>query len=99
MSSEQRKKLHIAAVFVNNFVNYMYSIGEEICKENKIPFEVLYPLIEETATKIQHISPSQAQTGPAVRNDKKTVALHENDLDSNQKKIYQLLSAAISNKI
>ena len=98
MSSTQRKKLHIAAVFVNNFVNYMYRIGEDICKENEIPFEVLYPLIEETAKKIQYLSPKQAQTGPAARNDKKTVALHKQDLDSSQKEIYQLLTEAILNK-
>lgn len=98
MNSEQRKKLHVAAVFVNNFVNYMYSIGEDICNQNEIPFEVLYPLIQETADKIKHLSPQQAQTGPAIRKDKKTLALHEKELNSDQIKIYQLLSQVISNK-
>jgi predicted short-subunit dehydrogenase-like oxidoreductase (DUF2520 family) len=98
MNSEQRKKVHVAAVFVNNFVNYMYSIGQDICKENGIPFEVLYPLIQETANKIQHISPQQAQTGPAKRKDKKTVALHEKELNADQIEVYQLLSEIISNK-
>jgi len=98
MDSEQRKNLHIAAVFVNNFVNYMYSIGEDICIENGIPFEVLYPLIQETAEKIQEISPKDAQTGPAIRKDKKTLVLHQNKLNQNQKYIYQLLSEAISNR-
>lgn len=97
MSSVQRKKLHIAAVFVNNFVNYMYHIGEDICNKNGIPFEVLYPLIQETAEKIQYLSPKVAQTGPAVRKDKKTVALHESQLEANEKLIYTLLSEAISN--
>jgi predicted short-subunit dehydrogenase-like oxidoreductase (DUF2520 family) len=97
MNSAQRKKLHVAAVFVNNFVNYMYRIGEDICKENGIPFEVLSPLIQETSLKTQHLSPQQAQTGPAIRKDKKTLALHEKELNSDQKIIYQLLSEAISN--
>jgi predicted short-subunit dehydrogenase-like oxidoreductase (DUF2520 family) len=98
MSSDQRKKLHIAAVFVNNFVNHMYHIGEDICKEHAIPFEVLYPLIEETAGKITSVPPKIAQTGPAVRNDKKTVDLHQSFLKSNQKEIYKLLSNSISKK-
>ena len=97
MDSAQRKKLHTAAVFVNNFVNYMYSIGEDICEENRIPFEVLYPLIQETANKIQNLSPKEAQTGPAKRKDKKTLALHKKELNIEQKIIYQLLSEAISN--
>ena len=95
MSSDQRKKTHVAAVFVNNFVNHLYKIGEDICIENKIPFEVLHPLIEETATKIKSISPKEAQTGPASRKDKNTLALHEQELDNSQIEIYKLLSTAI----
>lgn len=73
ISSEQRKSLHIAAVFVNNFTNHMYQIGKEICEENDIPFEILMPLIRETFNKIERISPKEAQTGPARRNDLKTL--------------------------
>ncbi|MEI6866742.1 DUF2520 domain-containing protein [Flavicella sp.] len=97
MNSEQRKKLHIAAVFVNNFVNHMYSIGEDICQENNIPFEILYPLIEETFHKITKQSPKEVRTGPAIRKDEKTLALHKSQLNSNQKKIYTLISEAIAN--
>ena len=96
MSSEQRKKIHIAAVFVNNFVNHLYQIGEDICVENNIPFDILHPLIEETAAKIKSIAPKEAQTGPAVRKDKKTLALHEKELTTNQIEIYRLLSTAIA---
>lgn len=99
MTSDQRKKLHVAAVFVNNFVNHMYTIGEDICKENNIPFEVLLPLISETSQKLQQLSPRQAQTGPAKRKDFKTMLVHEKELNSNQKEIYKLLSEAIQNKI
>jgi hypothetical protein len=57
--------LHVAAVFVNNFTNHLYQIGNEICDENQIPFSILHPLITETAQKIMNLPPALAQTGPA----------------------------------
>ena len=75
-NEKQRKALHISAVFVNNFVNEMYRIGNEICEENKVPFEILKPLILETVNKVMTLSPSAAQTGPAKRNDTQTIEAH-----------------------
>src|SRR5690606_37403117 len=69
IDSEKRKTLHVSAVFVSNFVNHLYGIGEELCKENDIPFDILKPLIAEVADKINYLSPEQAQTGPAKRGD------------------------------
>jgi predicted short-subunit dehydrogenase-like oxidoreductase (DUF2520 family) len=97
IDSNQRKKLHVAAVFVNNFTNYMYTIGNEICDKNNIPFEILYPLIEETSNKIKSLSPNEAQTGPAVRHDEQTIKNHLNLLDKNQQEIYKLLTKSIQN--
>lgn len=97
INSEQRKTLHVAAVFVNNFTNHMYKIGNDICKENNVPFEILQPLIKETASKIEYLSPEKAQTGPAVRNDKKTIKNHLNLLDINQQEIYKILTKSIQN--
>ena len=98
ISSEQRKSLHVAAVFVCNFVNHLYKIGNDICVEKNVPFEILKPLIEETANKINFLSPSQAQTGPAKRNDTKTIEEHLNSLtNENQKEIYKLLTQSIIN--
>ena len=98
ISSEQRKALHVSAVFVCNFANHLYTIGNTICVENNIPFEILHPLIEETAKKIKSLSPSEAQTGPAVRNDQKTIEKHINFLtDENQKEIYKILTKSIQN--
>ena len=73
----------------------MYTIGHDICKENKVPFEILLPLIEETAKKITLISPKEAQTGPAKRSDQKTIAAHLENLNSQQQKIYTLLTKSI----
>lgn len=96
ISSEQRKKLHLSAVFVCNFVNHLYSIGEQICKDNNIPFEILQPLIKETAEKISTSSPAEVQTGPAIRNDRSTIDAHLKLLSSEEnKEIYQLLTKAI----
>jgi predicted short-subunit dehydrogenase-like oxidoreductase (DUF2520 family) len=95
INSEQRKALHVAAVFVNNFTNHLYKIGNDICEKNKVPFEILYPLIDETAQKIKKLSPQNAQTGPAIRNDKKTVKNHLELLNNKQQKIYKMITKSI----
>jgi predicted short-subunit dehydrogenase-like oxidoreductase (DUF2520 family) len=96
INSEQRKALHVAAVFVNNFVNHLYQMGNEICDANAIPFSILKPLIQETANKIATLSPKAAQTGPAKRNDISTIAAHQQFLtDENQAAIYNLLTQSI----
>ncbi|WP_299528213.1 Rossmann-like and DUF2520 domain-containing protein [uncultured Lutibacter sp.] len=97
INSEQREKLHLAAVFVNNFVNVMYKIGHDICNTANVPFEILKPLILETASKIDEITPYEAQTGPARRNDTKTTEKHETMLLINQREIYTLLTKSINN--
>ena len=95
INSEQRKRLHVAAVFVNNFTNHMYKIGADICNEYQVPFEVLLPLIQETAQKITELSPKAAQTGPAKRNDQKTIQNHLALLNAEQQEIYKLITKSI----
>lgn len=96
INSEQRKALHVAAVFVNNFTNHLYQIGQEICEENQVSFEILKPLIQETAEKIKTLDPVDAQTGPAKRNDSSTIEAHLKYLSNeNQKKIYKTLTQSI----
>lgn len=98
INGNQRKALHVSAVFVCNFTNHLYTIGNTICEENNIPFEILQPLIEETAEKIKSLSPSESQTGPAVRNDQKTIEKHIDFLtNENQKEIYKILTKSIQN--
>lgn len=96
INSEQRKSLHVAAVFVSNFVNHLYGLGNEICEENNVPFDILKPLITETANKVMELSPNEAQTGPAKRNDTLTINSHLQFLnDDNQKEIYKILTKSI----
>lgn len=97
INSNQRKSLHVAAVFVNNFVNHLYQIGHEICEQNKVSFEILLPLIKETAEKITTLPPFEAQTGPAKRNDTKTIEKQKKMLNKNQQEIYTLLTKSIYN--
>ena len=96
VNGDQRCVLHLAAVFVNNFTNQLYRIGHEITESGATEFDLLKPLILETATKAQKLSPYIAQTGPAKRNDKKTIKKHLKILQNNHhKKIYELLTASI----
>jgi len=96
VNSDQRRGLHLAAVFINNFTNQIYRIAHEITESQSAEFDILKPLILETAKKVQHMSPFLAQTGPAKRNDKKTLKkqlkLLEND---HHKAIYELLTESI----
>ncbi len=97
-TDEQRKHLHIAAVFVNNFSNHLFAIAQDYCEKHHLDYQLLMPLIHETITKIDTITPKDAQTGPAKRNDNEIIQKH---LDILQKEnehlyhIYQLLTESI----
>jgi predicted short-subunit dehydrogenase-like oxidoreductase (DUF2520 family) len=96
VNTEQRKALHLAAVFVNNFTNQLYRIAHEITESKGVDFNILKPLILETAKKVQDLSPYMAQTGPAKRNDKKTIRKHLKLLENqHHKDIYELLTTSI----
>lgn len=97
ISSHERKTLHLAAVFVNNFVNHLYVCGAEITSQNGLDFDLLKPLILETAQKVQHMPPIEAQTGPARRNDEQVINNHLLMLETNPElqKIYSFVSQSI----
>ena len=96
INTDQRRVLHLAAVFVNNFTNQLYRIGHEITESEGAEFDMLKPLILETAKKVQDLSPYKAQTGPAKRRDKKTIKKHLKTLESeHHKDIYELFTHSI----
>jgi len=72
----ERLKLHVAAVIVSNFTNHLYALAEEFCAREQVDFKLLLPLIKETAERIETVSPSQVQTGPAARKDVFTLDKH-----------------------
>lgn len=73
---EQRQKMHVAAVIVNNFTNYIYTLTNDFCKKEGIDFSMLFPLLSETVNRLQHNAPDMMQTGPAKRNDAVTIQKH-----------------------
>lgn len=97
LNSEGRKHLHLAAVFACNFVNHCYTLSAKVLQEIGIPFDVMLPLIDETARKVHELSPRAAQTGPAIRGDK-TVMNRQMSIiqDDTTRNIYQLMSHSIA---
>ncbi len=94
--SEQRKYLHLAAVFACNFTNHLYTLCDRILSEHGLPFESMLPLIRETAEKVTDMPPAEAQTGPAIRYDKNIIEKQEALLsDPLVRKIYSLMSRSI----
>ncbi len=97
IDSKQRRQLHLAAVFACNFTNALYGVAEQLLSGEGLPFELLHPLIAETARKATEMSPFEAQTGPALRNDRKTLESHLALLRNHpqQAEIYALMSRLI----
>jgi len=95
--NDERARLHVAAVFVNNFTNYLYVLAETYCRKEGIDFKLLLPLIEETALRVKTNSPRVVQTGPAMRHDKMTIERHLQLLEQypELKKVYAFLSDSI----
>ena len=97
--SNKRKSIHLAAVWVNNFSNFLFSEAASYCKSNEIDFKLLGPLMEQTVHNALDLGPDMAQTGPARRGDTNTIKSHIASLESViQKKIYQYISDAIQEK-
>lgn len=95
---KDRKKIHLAAVMVNNFANHLYDQSFAYLKKNKVDPEILLPLIRETAKRLEFSDPHDLQTGPARRNDEKVIKEHLKALSSKPdlKKLYRLFSDSIS---
>lgn len=97
LNSEQRKALHLAAVFANNFANLMFEFSEELLAKAEIDRSILHPLILETANKVLMQPASKSQTGPAKRGDKQTIRAHQELLgeDTPLRKVYDVLTDEI----
>ncbi|CAN5258667.1 DUF2520 domain-containing protein [soil metagenome] len=97
LDTKQRQTAHLAAVFANNFTNHMYAISEILLNENKLPFDLIRPLIDETALKVMDNFPLEMQTGPASRKDTKVMTQHISHLKKHPelKALYNEISASI----
>jgi predicted short-subunit dehydrogenase-like oxidoreductase (DUF2520 family) len=92
-----RLKLHLAGVIVNNFSNHLYALTAAFCRQEGIAFDLLLPLIGETAGRLAHTDPRDAQTGPAIRGDRATIGEHLKLLDNYKdiKELYKLMTFQI----
>ena len=96
LSSSQRDTLRLAAVLVNNFTNHLFTQAAALCTSQKLPFELLQTLLLETVQKQEKLTPHQAQTGPALRRDQKTINRHLELIENEDlEKIYKTLTASI----
>lgn len=95
--SAMRAQLHIAAVFACNFTNAMYGIAHQLLGKHQIPFDVLLPLIDETAAKVHTLTPHDAQTGPAIRGDREVMQHHMEALEQTPElqRLYEQISRVI----
>jgi predicted short-subunit dehydrogenase-like oxidoreductase (DUF2520 family) len=97
ISSEERKILHLAAVFACNFVNHFYYISDQLLEKEGLAFDLLKPLIRETAAKVMTMDPYEAQTGPAKRFDETIINKHLELMDNRPdlREIYSFVSRSI----
>lgn len=97
LDSEKRKSLHIAAVFACNFANHCYAMAAKYIESKELPFEILRPLILETAQKVQELHPKDAQTGPAIRFDENIINSHLEQLEEmpGMQELYNSISKSI----
>lgn len=94
---EERQRMHLAAVLVNNFSNHLFHLASQFLSTHGDTFEHLKPIITETARKVQTLDPAMAQTGPAVRHDLATLERHRQLLEVHPDllKLYDTLSESI----
>ena len=97
LSSEDRKHLHLAAVFACNFANHCYALSAKVLEKHGLPFNVMLPLIDETAEKVHKLHPKEAQTGPAIRWDENVLAAQKALLaeEPEMQQIYEIMSKSI----
>ena len=97
IDDERRQWLHLAAVAVNNFPNHLYALAEQTLNDHQLPFDLLRPLILETARKVQDALPGPMQTGPAARGDRATIEAHLRLLEEYPqfKAVYEVLTRSL----
>ena len=100
LDSRQRETLHVASVFACNFANHLWSIASDLLAEERLPFDVLMPLIGESVAKLHTLPPAKAQTGPAARGDQNVIARHLEHLAAHPQwqELYRTMTELIRGK-
>ena len=94
-NSEERKKMHLAAVMVNNFTNHILCLAQKYSEENNIDFNHLKPLLSETIKKLDSNTAYNSQTGPARRGDLNIIDQHQMELTGTSKEVYEIITKSI----
>jgi predicted short-subunit dehydrogenase-like oxidoreductase (DUF2520 family) len=96
-SDQQRRELHLAAVYTSNFINHLVAQAEGYCQDRGLDFELLRPILTETVNRISEARAAQLQTGPAVRGDQATLRMHREMLKDRPEMlaVYRLLTRSI----
>lgn len=97
-NSEQRRQLHVAAVFACNFANHLWTLASEVLEAAQLPFDAMLPLIGTTVAKLDRLTPAASQTGPAVRHDQQVINAHLSMLDGDKREVYELLTRSIMSR-
>jgi predicted short-subunit dehydrogenase-like oxidoreductase (DUF2520 family) len=97
MDAENRRRMHLAAVTTHNFFNHLSALSFDFLHRHQLVPQLLMPLLEETLRRMKTANPAQMQTGPAIRGDAGTMALHESMLSQDPllQKLYPLISESI----
>ncbi len=97
LKDDERIKLHLSAVLVSNFTNHLYSLAQHYCEVHNLPYDILNPLIAETASRLNYYEAKDMQTGPSLRGDNNTVAAHLKLLEEDEKlsNIYTMFDKSI----
>lgn len=98
INSSERLRLHLAAVWANNFPNHLWAITKELLTEQNLDFELMRPIIKETFRKMMESEhPAEVQTGPARRGDQSTIQKHQQLLEDQPQwsRLYSVLSESI----
>ena len=96
--SDQRRWLHIAAVFSCNFANHLWTLADDVLSAAGLPFDAMKPLIRTTVEKLDRLSPAESQTGPAMRHDSQVIDSHLAMLDGDKREIYRMMTDSIMNR-
>ncbi|MBR1626963.1 MAG: DUF2520 domain-containing protein [Bacteroidales bacterium] len=95
LDDNQRKTLHLAAVFANNFPNHLFGIAKRILDRENVPFDILFPLMDRTVAAAKQNNPFSIQTGPAFRDEKSVMEQHKLRLTERERCIYEIISNSI----
>ncbi|MCG9900217.1 MAG: DUF2520 domain-containing protein [Hydrotalea sp.] len=97
LNVDQRKKLHVTAVMLANFSQYLGGRVIEFAEKNQLPTHLLYPIMRNVLHQVMEGQGLEHLTGPARRNDKH-VMQQQMDLLGNEtdlKILYKVFSEQI----